>query len=122
MQIFDDNGDLVYTSPVLQPAQAMNSAGSGDALAEPGYQKHDGFYLRFLLGAGSLSFSESPVFTNGTGTLSASGPAGFFAFHLGFALTENVILYGAMNGYSASTQTTRSTVLAFQQPRAIPSA
>jgi hypothetical protein len=102
VQIFDDNGEILYTSPALMAAPANTHAAADDASTEPGYHRHDGLYLRFLLGIGSLSFSESPVYTNGTGRLSASGTAGFFAFHLGFSLTDNVILYGALNGYSAS--------------------
>lgn len=102
VQIFDDNGEVLYTSPALITPTPGTSAAPADAAPEPGYHQHDGLYLRFLLGMGSLSFSESPVYTNGTGKLSASGPASFFAFHLGFSLTDNVILYGALNGYSAS--------------------
>jgi hypothetical protein len=102
VQIFDDNGEILYTSPALMAAPAQTRATADDASTEPGYHRHDGLYLRLLLGIGSLSFSESPVYTDGTGRLSASGPAGFFAFHLGFSLTDNVILYGALNGYSAS--------------------
>jgi hypothetical protein len=102
VQIFDDNGEILYTSPALMAAPAQTRATADDTSTEPGYHRHDGLYLRLLLGIGSLSFSESPVYTDGTGRLSASGPAGFFAFHLGFSLTDNVILYGALNGYSAS--------------------
>jgi hypothetical protein len=105
VQIFDDNGDLVYSSPALvaEPKEALTSAEPENAeTSDPGYHKHDGLYLRFLLGFGSLKFSESPVFTNGTGIFSATGAAGFFAFHLGLALAENIILYGAMNSYAAS--------------------
>lgn len=102
VQIFDDSGKIVYTSPALMPAPRQDAVAAEQSTAESGFHIHDGLYLRFLLGAGSLNFSESPVFTNNTGTITASGPAGFFAFHLGFALTENVILYGSMNGYSAS--------------------
>ncbi len=102
VQIFDDNGELVWASPALMPANPAAAAGAKTSEAEPGFEKHDGFFLRLLGGYGSLAFSESPVYTNGTGTFKANGPAGFFGFHIGYAVTENIILFGALNGYSAS--------------------
>lgn len=102
VQIFDDNGELVWASPALMPANPAANSGAKSSETDPGYEKHDGFFLRLLGGYGSLAFSESPVYTNGTGTFKASGPAGFFGFHIGYAITENFILLGAMNGYAAS--------------------
>lgn len=100
VQIFDDNGDLVYASPALV-STPVNTP-TADSAKEPGYHTHDGFYLRLLLGLGSLAFSESPIYSNGTGTLKATGPAGFFSLHLGGAPAENFIIYASMNGYAAS--------------------
>jgi|JI10StandDraft_1071094.scaffolds.fasta_scaffold464209_1 hypothetical protein len=102
VQIFDDNGELIWTSPALTSGAPVTTSSANASEGESGYHKHDGFFLRLLGGYGSLAFSESPVYANGTGTFKASGPAGFFGFHIGFALFENVILYGALSGYAAS--------------------
>lgn len=98
VQIFDDDGNLIYTSPAL--LQTNNQATTGQQ--ETGYHTHDGFYLRLLLGLGSLSFSESPIYSNRTGTLGATGTAGFFSLHLGGALAEGFIIHASMNGYAAN--------------------
>lgn len=67
-----------------------------------GATMHDGFFLRMLGGYGAVQFSETPVLSNGTGTIKMSGPAGFFGFHLGYAITENLILLLALNGFAAT--------------------
>lgn len=94
--IKDDKAQSPSAKPSVEKPQ--NAAKDED----PGYHRHDGFFLRMLGGYGSLNFSESPVYSNGTGTVKASGPAGFFALQLGLALTDNIIIYGALNGYATS--------------------
>lgn len=73
--------------PVAAPAAARGAA------------THDGFFLRFLLGGGSMQFSESPV---SNGTIKMGGAGAFFGFHIGFAAVENFILMASLNGYAAS--------------------
>ena len=84
---------------------SVDYAEAADIAKAKGIHKHDGFFLRMLGGYGQMNFEESPVLTNGTGTMKMKGPAGFFGFHIGGAIFENFILLASLNGY-AGTQLT----------------
>jgi hypothetical protein len=59
-----------------------------------GVEQHDGFMLRFSIGLGYGSGSESqPIL----GDLTLSGGAGFFSFDIGGALAENLVLHGRLS-------------------------
>ncbi len=102
VQILGDDGKVLYTSPALVTATNHSKLPEAIAMSEPGDHKHDGLYLRLLLGLGNMKFRENPIYSNSTGSFEASGATGFFGLHLGYAVFENLILYGAVNGYSLS--------------------
>lgn len=82
----------VILTTILTGAAVMADAG-----AEAGFHKHDGFYLNLMGGVGAIGFSESV----GTSTVKINGTAGHFGLKLGGAISENVILFGALDGFSA---------------------
>jgi len=92
--IKDDRPQSTSAKPTVDKPQ---NAAKDEA---PGYHRHDGFFLRMLGGYGSLNFKEKPLYT-GSDVGTISGGAGFFALQLGFAFFDNVIFYGALNGYVA---------------------
>jgi hypothetical protein len=57
---------------------------------EPGFHKHDGFFMRGLVGIGAGAMRGDVA----TGELRVSGRGLVEAFAFGYALQENVILYG----------------------------
>jgi hypothetical protein len=101
VQIFGDNGKLLYTSPALMTPTPSNRAKPFDEISEHSHQQHIGLFVRLLGGGGSFSFKETPVLTNNTGTLTAEGHAGFYAIQIGYAVLENLIIYGARNALTA---------------------
>jgi hypothetical protein len=101
VQIFGDNGKLLYTSPALMTPPPSKKAKPFDEKDEQGHQKHDGLFVRLLGGGGSFKFKETPVLTNNTGTGTAEGHAGFYAIQIGYAVLENLIIYGARNALTA---------------------
>ncbi|HWV38624.1 MAG TPA: hypothetical protein VN033_09110 [Vulgatibacter sp.] len=77
--------------------------------------EHDGFFLRFHLGGGSMSARW-----DGPQDFSYSGPGGTFAFSLGGAFAPNLILFGEITSDAVSnprfeseirSDSTRDTVL-----------
>jgi len=70
---------------------------TADVGAEPGFHKHDGFYLNLMGGVGAIGFSES----FGTSTVKISGTTSHFGLKMGGAISENVILFGAIDAFSA---------------------
>lgn len=80
---------LVAQAPAAAPAQ------------EPGFHKHDGFYLNLMGGFGTAGYSN----TVGTTSVKIGGFAGHFGIKLGGALTNNLILFGALDGFSALSPT-----------------
>jgi hypothetical protein len=65
----------------------------------PGYHTHDGFYLRLHLGFGYTS-----MWTNSAGTsFKISGDSAAIGLTLGGAITENLIIYGALSGTTISS-------------------
>ncbi len=70
----------------------------------PGYQKHDGFFLRLLLGPAATSVSADA----GDGSLSISGGGFVFALGLGGALMPDLILYCDIALSSSSNPTVKS--------------
>jgi hypothetical protein len=55
----------------------------------PGYRKHDGLFMRFVLGGGWLGMSES----SGASELKASGTGSGMGAALGLAVVENLIVF-----------------------------
>jgi hypothetical protein len=63
---------------------------SGAYLSTPaGHHKHDGFFLRFMLGPSVVAATA-----NDADDTSARGSGASFGIAIGYALTRNVILYG----------------------------
>jgi hypothetical protein len=68
-------------------------SGEGGSMAymstPPGYHKHDGFFLRFLIGPAAVAASANDALDT-----SASGTGAGFALAMGAAIAPNVIIYG----------------------------
>jgi len=67
----------------------------------PGRHTHDGLFVRPHTGAGRLAMSES----DGANSLSAHGTAVSFGIALGYAVVENVVIYGDLYFMSADNPT-----------------
>jgi len=78
----------VAYSPQAYPRQAYAQP------AMPGYQQHDGFYLRALVGLGYLHASAS---YNGQ-SITESGPGVTLGIALGGVVAPNLVLYGEFLG------------------------
>jgi hypothetical protein len=73
-------------------------AGSVVAVQPPGYHTHDGAYIRLHLGFGYTS-----MWTNTAGTSwKISGDSAAIGLAVGGAITENLIIYGALSGTTIS--------------------
>ncbi|MFZ5630930.1 MAG: hypothetical protein ACOY5B_17485 [Spirochaetota bacterium] len=101
VQIFDDNGELVYKSPALSENRPPTNEKNSDATVGAADRTHVGLFLRLLGGGGSYYFSETPVLSNNTGTFTAEGQAGFYSVQIGYSILQNLIVYGARNALSA---------------------
>jgi hypothetical protein len=55
----------------------------------PGYRKHDGFFLRLVMGGGWLAMSES----SGASELKANGRSTGMGAAIGYAVVENLIVF-----------------------------
>lgn len=77
---------------VLLPALPANARLLDDM------HEHDGFFLRFHLGGGSMNAKWNDFAFSQT----ASGPSGSFSFALGGAVAPNLILFGELTSESAS--------------------
>lgn len=77
-------------SPAPTPPQQASPTPSG-------FHTHDGFYLNMMWGLGSLNFSE----TRGGDSLSMGGLSGQFSLKLDGAVTRSVVLFGAIDSFSA---------------------
>jgi Outer membrane protein beta-barrel domain len=69
----------------------------GTQVAQPGAQKHDGFYLRLLIGP-AYATSSVPV---GTSDLTFSGIATGLDVAAGYTVAENLSIYGQITGTSS---------------------
>jgi len=84
-----------------EPGAAAPATGGGKL--EPGFHRHDGLFLRLQLGFGGLRSS--------TGDTTLSGSAGSFAFALGYALVDDLVLFGeAYSDVNASPTVTQGGV------------
>ncbi len=101
VQIFDDSGDLVYTSPALSATRPPSTEKPSDTTAHQSERTHVGIFVRLLAGGGNYNFSESPVLANNTGTFTAEGKAGFYSVQIGYSIIQNLIVYGARSALSA---------------------
>jgi hypothetical protein len=72
--------------------------GAAGAYGPPGYQEHDGFFLRLHCGGGYLTTSES---LQGN-SLTLAGPAFAFSAAFGGAVTPNLIVFGELLGMGVS--------------------
>jgi hypothetical protein len=86
---------------ILAITATLSAQAPAPAQTEAGYHKHDGFYLNLMGGIGAIGFSEAA----GTTTNTISGLAGHFGLKLGAALSNNWILFGAVDSYAAVNPT-----------------
>lgn len=82
--------------PVPSPARERASEPAPSHEAR-GQHEHDGFYLRFHAGFGHTAVSE--------GELRVAGPSGAFAFSIGGAVAEDLILFGHLTASSMQRPT-----------------
>ncbi len=94
-------GPIAEEPKTAEKAAKSPSESKSSQEAPPGHHRHDGFFLRMLGGYGALNLKETPIFTDGTGTGSISGGSSFFGLQLGFAVLDNLILYGSVTGHLA---------------------
>jgi len=86
---------------VLLPALPANARLLDDM------NEHDGFFLRFHLGGGSMNAKWRDLPANSLiDDLSIDGPSGTFAFSLGGAVAPNLILFGELTSDAASNPRT----------------
>jgi hypothetical protein len=81
--------------PVAEPPPVVQTA------TTPGYQKHDGFYLRLIAGPGYTTMSSS----EGSDDVSVHGGGAGFSLAIGGALSENLVLFGELLGDRAFNPT-----------------
>lgn len=79
---------------------------AGPALAQNAEERHDGVYANVNLGLGYGGYSA----TAGSDSQTATGIGFQYGGKLGFALSNNFILFGALDGYSVSNPTVKTTV------------
>ncbi len=79
---------------------------SEDQQGPAGFEEHDGFFLRFLVGPGVLSAKadvNDPIF--GSFDMTMGGAAAGLSFDIGGAVAENLILFAALGGVSVTNPT-----------------
>lgn len=79
---------------------------TGSVFAEAPQEKHEGFYANVMVGGGLGGYSAT------YSTLSETGSGGAFQYggKLGFALSPNFILFGAIDGWSASVSSVKQSI------------
>jgi hypothetical protein len=81
-----------YQQPPYAPSVPTPWTASANISERPGYHQHDGFFSRFHIGGGYLTFSGPDKGS----TVTIAGPGFSFSTALGWALTQSLIVYGEM--------------------------
>lgn len=88
------------------PAAAQSDAEPYGGTVSSGYHRHDGFFLRFMLGPSAVA-----AVADDAAETSVSGAGGALGIALGYAIAPNVILYGEIFDNIALSPTIENEVM-----------